>query len=190
MIDNRALVETILRGDPDAFRTLIRQHQRLVGHIVGRMVKNREDVEDICQEVFLKIYRSLKDFKFNSQLSTWIAAIAFNTAVTHMQKTKGAEAIFGGDDEIDSFPAAPDGSAPDAAAERANISFVLRTEIDHLPPLYGTIVALFHLHEMSYQEIGTIMKLPKGTVKSYLFRGRRLLKQRLTAQIRQEDLCL
>ncbi|SYZ72658.1 RNA polymerase, sigma-24 subunit, ECF subfamily [Candidatus Zixiibacteriota bacterium] len=190
MNDNRTLVETILKGDTDAFRILIRDHQRLVSHIVCRMVKNREDVEDVCQEVFLKIHRSLKDFKFNSQLSTWVAAIAFNTAVSHLQKGKGEPSLVSEDDATESSMAISEDAGPDRLSERASLSNFLQAEIDRLPPLFGTIIALFHLHEMSYQEIGNIMRLPEGTVKSYLFRGRRLLKQRLTARIPQEDLCL
>ena len=78
--------------------------------------------------------------------------------------------------------------SPHQAAEEADISALLKTEIDELPAVFRTIITLYHLDELSYSEIGQIMNLPEGTVKSYLFRARQILKERLSAKYGKEEL--
>lgn len=188
MTDDRALVKRILAGDKVVFRTLIDRYQRLVSHIVFRMVFNNADQEDICQEVFLKVYESLPGFRFESKLSTWIARIAYNTSVSHLEKMK-AHLCDNVCTENEPLEEISDRSVlPDQYAETRDLSLHLAREIDKLPVLYGTILSLYHLEAMSYNEIRQIMQLPEGTVKSYLFRARRLLKKRLLAQYQREEL--
>ncbi len=74
----RSLVNRIVAGNTRVFQTVIQEHQRLVSHIVFRMISNETDREDICQDVFMKVYQNLADFSFESKLSTWIAKIAYN----------------------------------------------------------------------------------------------------------------
>ena len=85
-MNDAELVEQILNGNNNAFRFLVSKHQRLVLHVVGRVVQRREDMEDICQEVFIKVFRKLKRFRGESRLSTWIAKIAYNTSISHIRK--------------------------------------------------------------------------------------------------------
>src|SRR5688572_3996457 len=80
------LVHAVLRNDRDAFRELIRRYERLVMQIVCRMVKRAPDQEDLCQEVFLKVYDKLQHYRFEAKLSTWIGRIAFNTCVNFLQR--------------------------------------------------------------------------------------------------------
>ena len=68
------------------FGFLVAKHQRLVVHIVGRIVQQQEDVEDVCQEVFIKVFRKIKYFRGDSRLSTWIAKVAYNTSISHLRK--------------------------------------------------------------------------------------------------------
>ena len=88
MTDDRALISRTLRGDMQAFTLLIRQHERLVAHMISRLVKNDEEREELCQDVFLKVYEKLSEFNFQSRLSTWIATIAYRHAINHMRKKK------------------------------------------------------------------------------------------------------
>lgn len=83
-------------------------------------------------------------------------------------------------------PEAPESYSPERIVAEGETAALLRREIDRLPPVYKTIVTLFHLDELSYDEIGRIMKMPEGTIKSYLFRARRLLKDRLAVQFQGE----
>jgi RNA polymerase sigma-70 factor (ECF subfamily) len=188
MTDQRALVDKILAGDKGSFRILIEKYQRLVFHIVFRMVPGDADREDLCQEIFLKVYQHLPNFRFDSKLSTWIARVAHNNCLNFLEKKKLP--LY--DDLIDENdtrePEATGAVMPDERLANIEISGILQKEIERLPATYKTIVTLFHLEEMTYAEIADIMKMPEGTVKSYLFRGRRVLKERLSLSYRREDL--
>ena len=88
MTDDRTLVSRVLAGDRQAFMVLIRQHERLVAHMIGRLVKSQEDREALAQDVFLRVHERLGEFGFQSKLSTWIATIAYRQAINHLRKRK------------------------------------------------------------------------------------------------------
>jgi RNA polymerase sigma factor (sigma-70 family) len=188
-MDSELLVKKTLAGNKKAFERIIEQHQRLVSHVVFRMVQNAADREDICQDVFLKVYQNLGGFKFESKLSTWIAKIAYNACLSHLEKKKLPlfDDLTPDERSFDSVPGITAG--PDELVEGKEISFLLRSEIGRMPSHYRTILTLYHLDQMSYREIGETMDLPEGTVKSYLFRARRVLKDGLMAKYQREDLC-
>ena len=188
-MDSRSLVKNTLAGNKKAFESIVEQHQRLVSHIVFRMIQNAADQEDICQDVFLKVYQNLRGFQFESKLSTWIARIAYNTCLSYLEK-KRVPLFDDLSSEEKTIETVSDCSyRPDQLVEGKETSFVLRSEIEKMPVHYRTILTLYHLDQMSYSEIGETMELPEGTVKSHLFRARRLLKERLLAKYRREDLC-
>jgi RNA polymerase sigma-70 factor (ECF subfamily) len=189
MTDPRKLVEHILAGDRNSFRTLIEKYQRLVSHVVFRMIPPGPDQEDICQEVFIKVYQHLERFRFDAKLSTWIARIAYNTCLNFLEKKKLPLYDDLGDEDRDFEPAATDpATRPDFSFEAAETGIILSKEIERLPAAYKTIVTLYHLDQMSYAEIADIMDMPEGTVKSYLFRARKMLKNRLLTKYQREEL--
>jgi RNA polymerase sigma factor (sigma-70 family) len=185
---DEALVHDILGGDTGAFTSLMEKYKPLVIHVVYRMIRTDADREDLLQDVFLKVYQNLGGFGFRSKLSTWIARIAYNTCVNFMEKRR--EVLV--DDEFPErggFDAMPGrGPLPDTAAVRKDLSERLEAEIARLPAKYRTILTLYHLDWMTYQEIGEVLGLPDGTVKSYLFRAREHLREVLSAKYRREDL--
>jgi RNA polymerase sigma-70 factor (ECF subfamily) len=188
-MDSRLLVKKTLAGTKKAFESIIEGHQRLVSHIVFRMIQNASDREDVCQDVFLKVYQNLRGFQFEAKLSTWIARIAYNTCLNYLEKKRVP--LF--DDltsEEKTIETVSDCSVrPDEIVEGREVFSLLQNEIEKMPVHYRTIVTLYHLDQMSYKEIGEMMELPEGTVKSYLFRARRLLKERLLTKYQREDLC-
>lgn len=188
-MDAELLVKKTLAGNKKAFESIIERHQRLVSHIVFRMIQNASDQEDICQDVFLKVYQNLRGFQFEAKLSTWIAKIAYNTCLNYLEKKRVP--LF--DDltpEEKTIETVSDSSyRPDQVVEGKETSSVLRSEVEKMPVHYRTVLTLYHLDQMSYKEIGEMTELPEGTVKSYLFRARRLLKDRLLAKYQREDLC-
>jgi RNA polymerase sigma-70 factor (ECF subfamily) len=188
-MDSKLLVKKTLAGNKKAFESIIQQHQRLVSHIVFRMVANQADREDICQDVFVKVYQHLESFQFGSKLSTWIAKIAYNTCLNYLEKKKVLlfDDVSSDGRSMESLPG--DTRGPDRLAEEKQTSSLLRKEIKKLPVRYRTIITLYHLDHMSYDEIAEAMELPQGTVKSHLFRARRLLKERLMSKYQPEDLC-
>lgn len=185
MEDTAAIIQRILSGDNRAFERVINDHQRLVNHIVYRMVSNPGDREDVCQDVFMKVYQNLAGFRLDSKLSTWIARIAYNRCIDYLNKNR-VPVI---DEEFDEAIAeiTDESATPEKKLMEANLSNLLQEEINHLPAQFRTIVTLYHLDELSYAEIGDVMSMPEGTVKNYLFRARKLLRERLTAKYTEEE---
>lgn len=177
MTDDQALVSRVLSGDTQAFRALIKKNERLVAHMVGRVVRQDEDREEVCQDVFMKVYEKLGEFAFQSQLSTWIATIAYRHAINHLRKKKII---------------VEDLSESQASVEQENIeeqdieSYLLKL-VDTLPPQYKIVLTLYHLEQKNYAEIGEITGMPEGTVKNYLFRARQLLKDKAKKYLGSEE---
>lgn len=171
------LVKQVLCGNGGACRLLVASYQRLVFHIVVRILNRNSDIEDVCQEVFIKVFRQLKNFRGDARLSTWIATVAYNTALTHYERQKRRQKR-----EVN-FEILPDKQVPAGNVgkvfEREEMKIYLRKLIETLPVHYRTVLTLFHLEEFSYREIEEITKMPEGTIKSYLSRARRLLKDKL-----------
>jgi RNA polymerase sigma factor (sigma-70 family) len=177
MIDDRTLVGKVLDGDIQAFRILIRQNERLVLHMIGRLVKNTEERDELCQDVFLKVHEKLGEFSFQSKLSTWIATIAYRNAVNHLRKRRMLFTELPDEDSMTRLFVEPD-NPESIASEKDMDEFVFRL-IDGLPPQYKLILNMYHMEDLSYQEISQITGMPDGTVKNYLFRARNLLKDKV-----------
>ena len=185
MTDDKALVSSIKDGDESAFRMLIRRNERLVAHMVGRLVKRDEDREELCQDVFLKVFEKIQEFNFQSRLSTWIATIAYRMAVNHLRKqTLEVESLGENEAWTDRFIESenPEGILSDQDQEKWILGL-----IDKLPLQYKTILTLYHLDGLNYDEIGEVTEMPEGTVKNYLFRARTLLKERVKEYLGREE---
>lgn len=175
MHSEKSLVEKIIAGDLRAFKELVNQYGRLVTHMIARIISNQEDVKDISQETFMKIYRNLGKFNFDAKLSTWIAKIAYSTAINHAKKNTLQELS----DDVDPEKYMISYETPEHILNVKNESEFIQLQISKLPLSYRTVLTLYHLNEFSYQEIEDITGMPEGTVKNYLFRARKLLKERL-----------
>ncbi len=186
MIDDKALVSQVLSGDRQAFRALIKQHERLVGHMISRLIDLQEDREELCQDVFLKVYKKLGEFTFQSKLSTWIATIAYRHGINHLRKKK-IEIRELPDEESYREQFISTENVEENFSEQQLDTMVLNL-IDQLPPQYKAILTLYHVQEMSYPEIVEITGLPEGTVKNYLFRARQLLKEKVKKYLGKEEL--
>ena len=174
-VTDEALVKTIISGNQAAFRLLVLRHERLVIHIVCRMVKQKQDQEDISQEVFLKVYDKLAGFRFGSKLSTWIGSIAFNTCINFLNKKKAV--LIDIDTPFEEINTAP---APDDLMINKERNRLLWKYVDELPPVQQTVLSLFHRQEMPLDEIAGIMNMPLNTVKSHLHRARQAVKTKMS----------
>ncbi len=204
MENEQFIINEIIAGDLNAFRRLIELYQRLVVHIIYRMLPNEADREELVQEVFLKIYDNLSSFQFQSKLSTWIARIAYNSCINHLKKKKVPlyEDLMGsnntgigqsrtdGPEHISIQDYADHSRQPDEFIMNKEMQMVLNDEIENLPVQYRTILTLYHLDELSYREVQEITGLPEGTVKNYLFRARKMLKEKLLAKYKLEEFSL
>lgn len=189
----RELVRRVLAGDRNAFRDLVAQYQRLVAHLVFRVVRDREDAAELCQDVFARVHRKLDQWGGEAKLGTWIGRIAYRVCLNHLEKRRlplheesGAEPGSGAGLTLDEVPSgAP--SALDALAA-GELRSLVRAQVDTLPAVQRSVVTLFHLEGMSVGEVAQVMELPEGTVKSHLFRARKTLKDGLLARYATEEL--
>lgn len=186
MKDDRVLVSKVLAGDLQAFRLLIKQHERLVAHMIGRLVKSEEDKEELCQDVFLRVYDKLKEFSFNAKLSTWIATIAYRYAINHIRKNKMEYADIPDEERFTKQFVSEE--SPELLVEEQDMDNFVLSLVDKLPPQYRLILTLYHLEGMTYPEICEVTDMPEGTVKNYLFRARNLLKEKVKKHLGKEEL--
>jgi RNA polymerase sigma-70 factor (ECF subfamily) len=186
MIEDRTLVANVLAGDIQAFRLLIKQHERLVGHMIGRLVKKNEECEELCQDVFLKVHEKLGEFSFQSKLSTWIATIAYRQAINHLRRKKMQYSDI---PEEESFTKQfIEEENPESVLEEQDLDLFVQKLMDELPPQYKIVLTLYHVEGMSYPEICQVTNMPEGTVKNYLFRARNLLKEKVKKYLGKEEL--
>lgn len=192
---DKHLVNRVLHGDTQAFGMVIKNTEFLVAQIVFKMIPLTEDRKDMAQDIYMKAFHNLPGFKFQSKLSTWIARIAYNSCLTWLEKKK---LVLTGNIHEEEYP---DDGSPAAHYNnstsvsdsenrifRKELSVILRKEIDNLPAIYQTLITLFHHEALSYEELSEITGLPVGTVKSYLFRARRMLKENLLSKYKKEAL--
>jgi RNA polymerase sigma factor (sigma-70 family) len=185
MTDDKALVSQVLNGDRQSFRLLIRQHERLVTHMISRLIDRKEDREELCQDTFLKVFEKLSEFNFQSRLSTWIATIAYRNAVNHLRKKKINVTDI--QDEGPFTKHLMSTHDPYRDLEDRDLNERVLQLIEQLPIPYKTVLTLYHLDSMNYFEIGEITGMPEGTVKNYLFRARNLLKEKVKRYLSQEE---
>lgn len=183
VFNEQEIISRILCGDLKAFELLVKQYERLVFHVVGRLIKERADAEDVCQEVFIKIHRNLAGYNYKSRLSTWIARIAYLSAIDYLKKYKKLSQTELNED-FDQYHFTY--TNPEQLMEKKDTSAYINQLILQMPEQYRIVLTLFHLDEFSYQEIEVITGMAEGTIKSYLFRGRKLLKEKLEAYLKNE----
>jgi RNA polymerase sigma factor (sigma-70 family) len=198
--DNHAdehLVKRTLKGDRHAYGLIVKNTEGLVAQIIFKMISIPADRKDLAQDVYLKAFNNLQNFRFQAKLSTWIGQIAYNTCLHYLEKKKLVLLEeFGEDDgdQSESLRRINDSFVPllendtEKLLSNKELSAILKIEIDKLPPLYKTLITLYHNEELSYAEIAQITALPDGTVKNYLFRARKILKENLLLHYKREDL--
>ncbi len=196
-LEDREIVKRITNGEDPVFAVLIRSTEGLVAQIMFKMVPNAEDRKDLAQDVYLKVYRHIRDFRCHCKLSTWVASIAYNTCYNYLEKKKLilpdnlSTAENPGNDLLEKMANRfIDFSTNESLANlfRSELADVLEQAISRLPQVYATLITLFHYQELSYEEIMEITGLPEGTLKNYLFRARKALKTYILLNYKQEDL--
>ena len=173
---DRALVEAVLAGAPGAFERLVREYQGLCWHVIDRMVRHPEDTRELCQEAFLRVHQALHQYRGESALKSWIAQVAYSVAKRHLEKKRIPIAEAADDDGLSLAETVGDGFDLEAAASDGEAVAHLHAAIERLPPLQRTLLTLYHLEELPIGEIAGITGLAEGTIKSHLFRSRKLLR--------------
>jgi RNA polymerase sigma factor (sigma-70 family) len=187
---DKHLVDRVLRGDTRAFGIIVKNTENLVAQIVFKFIPIAEDRKDLAQDIYMKAFHNLRGFKFQSKLSTWIAQIAYNSCLSWVERKKlvlpgilqEEELLYKTDTGVYNY------SSIENKFSQKELSAILRKEIEELPAIYQTLITLFHHECMSYAELSQITGLPEGTVKSSLFRARRMLKENLLSKYQKEAL--
>jgi RNA polymerase sigma-70 factor (ECF subfamily) len=173
------LIEQCLSGDQAAWETVVRQNWRKVFNVAYKFVGKHDEAEDLTQDIFLKIFKALGTFDRRANFQTWIISISRNLCIDHYRSVrKERQTIAREVDTGDLQPASAD-RGPYAAAEHQDLRVLLRQALHMLPPTLRTAVVLRDLQELSYQEIADRLRLPDGTVKSRINRGRLELARQL-----------
>lgn len=180
MTDNtdQYLIKSTLDGDSRAFARLVEKHQSYVFTLVVRMIKTKEEAEEVAQDVFIKAYRSLKDFKGDSKFTTWLYRIAYRTALDHIRKNKKRQKT----NELLEEITESDIHLSENPFE--NIQLKERNEyikkcINQLSESDAAIITLFYFEELSIKEIGKVTHLSEDNVKVKLHRSRKKLYELL-----------
>jgi RNA polymerase sigma-70 factor (ECF subfamily) len=166
------IVSQIVSGQRELFRLLVNRHEKSVYAMGLSFFRNSDDAADFTQEVFLKAFSNLPGFEGRSRFSTWLYRIAYNAAVNSITRRKEYQSLAGDD-------YASSGDGPEEKALRSALREAVQEAVRGLPERYRICVDLFFFYGCSYQEIEAITGYPVNTIKSHVFRAKKLLRERL-----------
>ena len=174
-----AVIRRVCAGDTDAFEALVTAYQKQVYNLALRTVGNEEDAADMTQEAFLRAYRSLGSFRGDSKFSVWLYRLTTNICIDFLSSRGRRHTVSltaaDEDEEPQELDVADDRFDPVQSLERAELRRAVQRGLASLPEDYRRILMLRELSGLSYAEIGQVLRLEEGTVKSRLFRARRKL---------------
>src|SRR5919106_359572 len=174
-----AVIARCLAGDQTAWEEIVRTHRRKIFNLAYKFVGRHDEAEDLTQDIFIKIFKALHTFDRRANFQTWIVSISRNLCIDHYRSVrKERQTIAREVDTGDLQPASTD-RGPYHAAEHQDLRGLLRQALQTLPTTLRTAVVLRDLQELSYQEIADRLRLPEGTVKSRINRGRLELARQL-----------
>lgn len=165
---DKELVRMAKKGDTEAYSELVRRHQQVVYNLSYRYMRNTALAEDMAQEAFLKGFRLLKGFRGDCSFSTWMYRVTGSVCLTEIARRKRRN-------ETEMLPH-HGGSVEAVDVQKKDMAETVRRCVTRLPEKYATIVTLYYLKEMSYDEIAEIVEIPLGTLKTWMYRARKELR--------------
>ena len=184
--EDRELVERALAGQEAAFQQLMQKYQRALYHHIRRIVRERQELEDLVQESFIKAFGALDSYSSQYAFSTWLYKIATNHSIDFLRKKKLSTM------SIDAPVRTKEGEVeyelpdstyrPDRHIVEDQRKTIIQAAIDNLPEKYHRVIVMRHQQDKSYEEIARELDLPLGTVKAHIFRARELLNKYLREQ--------
>ena len=179
--NDQVYINRIIDGDTNAFSVLVDRYKDLVFTLAIRMMKNREEAEEVAQDTFIKMYKSLSKFKGDSKFSTWVYRVAYNTCLDRIKKNKRKQNTVAIDEYTEHEVKTIDNALDKIEAKERQMA--IQQCMEELPSDDSFILTLFYFEELSLEEISKIVGLKPNNVKVKLFRSRKrlatILKQRL-----------
>lgn len=177
------LVAAAVEGDENAYAQLVDKYKRALFFHIAKMVRGREQIEDLVQESFMKAFGNLKSYNTDYAFSTWLYRIATNHSIDYLRKRKLQtlsidDSMKTKDGELE-MQLPDESSVTDREIIRKQRQNIIYNAIDELPEKYREVIRMRHMEEKSYQEIADLMDLPLGTVKAHIFRAREMLYKTL-----------
>jgi len=183
MQDDKRLAQRIGRGEPRAFEEFLDCYGTRVHRLVRRYVVNESDAEDVTQEIFLDLYRSVGGFRGESSLATWVYRVALNHCLRHRERTRPTTESY----EEGLHEPADKRADPARHAARRELSGQVHVALDELSHLHRDVIILHELHGLTYHECAAVLGVPVGTVKSRLSNAFRCLRATLGSYVLGES---
>jgi RNA polymerase sigma-70 factor (ECF subfamily) len=181
-----ALIQQCLKGDQSAWEQIVRTYWRKVFNVAYKFVGKHDEAEDLTQDIFLKIFKSLSTFDRRANFQTWLISISRNLCIDHYRSVRKERETIDRDVDANELTPASKEPGPVAALEQRDRVALLRQALAALPETLRTAVLMRDIQELSYQEIATALRLPEGTVKSRINRGRTELARQIR-KLRGDD---
>ncbi len=174
-LSDKELVSLAIKGDMKAFERLVFLYEKPIFRYVLRFVSHKENAEDLVQETFIKIFRSLKSFDPEYKFKTWLFTVATNTVYDWLRKAKNNKELFIIDDPDSYFETIDERSAYKNIEDKDFFD----NAISDLKPVYKSAILLFYRDQLTYEEIAEVLKVPINTVKTYMYRAKKVLSEKL-----------
>lgn len=177
-IADTELIRNCQRGEMSGFRALVDRYKDRVYTTAFRIVGNMHDAEDIAQEAFITVYKSIGSFDLGKNFGPWVLKITTNQSIDHLRRKQPQNV------DLDSLEATVENAVssstnPLEAIETSELYQLVEKLIIQLPPKYRVVITLYYTEHLTYSEIADALDIPIGTVKTYLHRGREILKAKL-----------
>jgi RNA polymerase sigma-70 factor (ECF subfamily) len=182
-----SLIERCLKGDQTAWETIVRLYWRKVFNIAYKFVGRHDEAEDLTQDVFLKLFKSIKTFDRRANFSTWLISVSRNLCIDHYRSVRREHDAVTHDIDVVTLAQPSTIDSPYALLERRDRVALLRAALDKLAPSLRMAVMLRDIQELSYQEIAERLGVPEGTVKSRINRGRTELARQIARMREQQE---
>lgn len=183
-------MQACLAGDQQACTALVETYIRMVGTVIWRTTGQRDVIEDLTQETFLRTFRALEYFDSRARLSTWIYTIAHNVAIDHLRRTAGAKVdslTWRTTEDADAQEREIRSAAldPEAQLSREQSERLVHNGLARLPVKYRLPVVYAAIDGLDYPSIAAMLGVPLGTVKTLIFRGKRMLREEIARRLKQ-----
>ncbi|PIE02337.1 MAG: RNA polymerase subunit sigma-24 [Acidobacteria bacterium] len=190
-LTDEEVVARIKAGEVDLFEILVHRYQNRLVNYIYRMINQKDTAMELCQEVFLKVFKSLKQYNPEYKFTTWIHRIASNATIDWIRKKKlptySMESAVNEDTPTLEHQLKSTALNPQESLEMSQLKSRIMIAIDELPIIYKELILLRHINHLSYDDIAKAVDLPLGTVKNRIFRGREMLKSALAEELKRRS---